>query len=261
MLDKIASTANSVLEKAVFLSFITTSCGVLKLYKPGVLMLSIKSPIVPILFLAILFLTASSVSADPVTLGSLTFVPTSGTGFTLSGPGLAVNGTTATLNSSVSLLSNGLFLPGTNGSTGGSVDSQDGELFLTMPITAQGVSYNPGAYLIGLRFSSSSFMTPVQLASGFVVVAPFSLTAGLIEGYPNALGDVPIFSVPLTGQGTTILTFMLQPGNVYRLQSQTFLFGTTVQGTTVQSIPEPTSMLLIFSGMLALAGYRKRTIS
>src|SRR5690349_14553384 len=100
-------------------------------------MLSIKSPIVAAVFFAVIFLTtATVVSADPITAGSLTFVPSSGTGFTLSGPGLIVNGTTAQLNSSVSLLANGVFAPGANGSTGGSVDTQDSELFLTMPITA-----------------------------------------------------------------------------------------------------------------------------
>lgn len=221
-------------------------------------MLSIKSPIVAAVLFAVFFLTTATVSADPITAGSLTFVPASGTGFTLSGPGLTLNGTTAQLNSSVSLLANGLIAPGGNGSTGGSLDSQDSELFLTMPVTVQGASQTPGAYLLGLRFSSSSFMAPVELASGFVVVAPFSLTSGLIEGYPSSLGDDPIFSVPLTGQGTTILTFMLQPGNVYRLTSQTFLFGTTVQGTTVQSIPEPASMFLLLTSFAGLARFRRK---
>jgi len=218
---------------------------------------SIKPTIVAVFF-AVFFLTTATVSADPITAGSLTFVPSSASGFTLSGPGLTVNGFTAPLNSSVSLLANGVFGPGSSGLTGGSVDSQDSELALTMPITAQGVTYTPGAYLIGLRFSSSSFTAPLDLASGFVVIAPFSLTSGLIEGYPNAPGDVPIFSVPLTGDGTTILTFTLQPGNVYRLQSQVFLFGTTVQGTTVQSIPEPASMLLLLTSFAGLARFRRK---
>jgi len=218
---------------------------------------SIKPTIVAVFF-AVFFLTTATVSADPITAGSLTFVPSSASGFTLSGPGLTANGLSAPLNSSVSLLANGLFAPGSSGSTGGSVDSQDSELVLTMPITAQGVTYTPGAYLIGLRFSSSSFTAPLELASGFVVIAPFSLTSGLIEGYPNALGDVPIFSVPLTGDGTTILTFTLQPGNVYRLQSQIFLFGTTVQGTTVQSIPEPASMMLLLTSFAGLARFRRK---
>src|ERR1700741_1802214 len=195
-------------------------------------MLSIKSPTLIGIFLAVFFLTTATASADPITAGSLTFVPSSGTGFTLGGPGLTVNGVSAQLNSSVSLLSNGLFAPGGSGSTGGSVDSHDGELFLTMPIVVQSVSRTPGVYLIALRFSSSAFTAPVQPASGFVVIAPFELTGGLLEGYPNALGDVPLFSVPLTGQGTTTLTFVFVPGGPYRLQSQIFQFGTTVQGVT-----------------------------
>ena len=222
---------------------------------------SIKSLIVPSLFLAVLVLTASTASADPITAGTLTFSSSSPSSFTLSGPGLTMNGTSAQLNSSVSLLANGLFVPGTSGSTGGSVDSQDGELALTIPLTVQGVSQAPNSTLIVLRFSSSPFTAPIGPAAGFVVVAPFSLTAGLLEGYAGLPGDVPLFSVPLTGQGITTLTFVSQPGGVFRLESQNFVFGGTVQGVTVQSIPEPTSVMLIFSGILALAGYRKRTSS
>lgn len=224
-------------------------------------MLSIKSPIFPCLFFAVLLLTASTVSADPITAGSLTFVGSAPSPFTLSGPGLTLNGTSAQLISSVSLLSNGVMFPGGSGSTGGSVDSQDGELELSMPLTVQGVSHSPNSTLLIFRFSSSSFTAPVGLVSGFIVTAPFSLTSGLVEGYAGVPGDVPIFSAPLTGQGITTLTFVSQPGGVFRLQSQTFVFGSTVQGVSVQSIPEPTSVMLIFSGILALAGYRKRTSS
>lgn len=224
-------------------------------------MLSIKSLIAPSLFVAILFLTASTASADPITAGTLTFVGSSPSPFTLSGPGLALNGTSAQLISSVSLLSNGLMVPGGSGATGGSVDSQDGELALSVPLTVQGVSQSPNSTLLILRFSSSSFTAPIALASGFVVTAPFSLTSGLVEGYAGLPGDVPLFSAPLTGQGITTLTFVSQPGGVFRLQSQTFVFGTSVQGVSVQSIPEPTSVMLIVSGILAFAGYRKRTIS
>jgi hypothetical protein len=206
-------------------------------------MLSIKSPIVPSLVLAILFLTASTASADPITAGSLTFSGSSPSPFSLSGPGLAMNGTSAQLISSVSLLSNGLFVPGGSGMTGGSVDSQDGELELSTPLTVGGVLQSPNSTLLILRFSSSSFVVPVGPTSGFVVIAPFSLTSGLVEGYAGLPGDVPLFS------------------GVFRLQSQTFVFGATVQGVSVQSIPEPTSVMLIFSGILAFAGYRKRTSS
>ncbi len=225
-------------------------------------MLSIKSLITPSLVLAILFLTVSTASADPITAGSLTFSGSSPSPFSLSGPGLALNGTSAQLISSVSLLSNGLFVPGGSGMTGGSVDSQDGELELSIPLTVGGVLQSPNTTLLILRFSSSSFVVPVGPAAGFVVIAPFSLTSGLVEGYAGLPGDVPLFSAQLTGQGITTLTFVALPGGgLYRLERQTFVFGATVQGVSVQSIPEPTSVMLIFSGILAFAGYRKRTSS
>ena len=224
-------------------------------------MLSIKSPIVSGLIFAILFLTASTVSADPITAGSLNFGPSSPGSFTISGSGFSASGLTAPLSSSVSLLANGVFFPGGTGSTGGSVDTQDSELVVLLPLTAEGVLHNPASSLLALRFSSSSFTVPVALASGFVVVAPFSLTAGLLEGYPGALGDgTALFSVPLTGQGTTTLTFLSQPGGAYRLHTQTFVFGTTVQEVTVQSIPEPASVLLLVTSLVGLARFRRKRL-
>jgi len=214
----------------------------------------------PILLLFLLAACAVPSFADPVQIssGTITYSRSGPGSFTLNGSGLAVNGITSQLISPVSLLSNGVVAPGGSLSTGGSIDTQDSELAITLPITAQGVSYNPGAYLLGLHFSSSSFTVPIDPASGFIVVAPFIITSGLLEGYPNALGDVPLFSVPLTGQGTTTLTFLSQPGGVYRLQSQTFVFGATVQGVTVQSIPEPATVLLLLTSFAGLAGFRRK---
>ena len=214
----------------------------------------------PILLLFLLAACAVPALADPVLIsnGSITYTRT-GTGFfALNGSGLAVNGITAPLISSVSLLSNGVVAPGGTLSTGGSIDTQDSEWVVTLPITAEGVSHNPGASLLALGFTSASFIAPIGPVSGFVVVAPFTITSGIVEGYPGSLGDVPLFSVPLTGQGSTILTFLLQPGGVYRLESQTFVFGTTVQGVTVQSIPEPASVLLLLTSFAGLARFRRR---
>jgi hypothetical protein len=238
-----------------------TKCGMFYSLQSLPLIMQRTKSLSPILILAILLLAASSVSADPVTIatGSVNYFSSSPGSFTLNGSGLAVTGTTAPLNSSISLLANGFMAPGGSGSTGGSVDTQDNELFVSVPFTALGATQVPGASLLQLRFSSSGFVVPAGVSSGFIVVAPFALTSGLLEGYPGSLGDSPLFSVPLTGQGTTTLTFVFVPSGGYRLQSQTFVFGPSVQQVTVQSIPEPTTVLLLFSGILALAGYRKRT--
>jgi hypothetical protein len=213
----------------------------------------------PVLLLILLAACAAPAFADPLLIdnGTLTYSSTQPRPFTLTGSGLSVSGTTAQLISSVSLFANGLILPGGSGSTGGSVDTQDGDLEVDFPITVDGVSYNLGSSLFVLRFSSASFTAPVNMASGFVVVAPFTITSGLLEGYPNALGDVPVFSAPISGQGITTLTFVALPDGVYRLQSQTFTFGTTVQGVTVQSIPEPASVLLLLTSLAGLASFRR----
>ncbi len=214
----------------------------------------------PILLLFLLAACASPAFADPVQISNGTIIYTSsGPGsFTLNGTGMAVTGITAPLISSVSLLSNGVVAPGGSRQTGGSIDTQDSEWVVTLPFTAEGVSQTPGASLLALHFSSASFTAPLGPASGFIVTAPFTITSGLLEGYPNSLGDVPLFSVPLTGQGSTILTFLLEPSGVYRLQSQIFVFGTTVQGVTVQSIPEPATVLLLLTSFAGLAGFRRK---
>ena len=214
----------------------------------------------PILLLFLLVSCAAPALADPVLIssGTIIYSRTQPGSFTLSGSGLAANGTTAPLFFSVSLLSNGVVAPGGSLSTGGSIDTQDSEWVVTLPITAEGVSHTPSASLLALGFSSASFTAPIGPASGFVVVAPFTITSGLLEGYPNSLGDVPLFSVPLTGQGITTLTFLSQPGGVYRLESQIFVFGTTVQGVTVQSIPEPASVLLLLTSFAGLVRFRRK---
>jgi hypothetical protein len=223
-------------------------------------------PIVLLIFLMVT-MSASAVMADTVsiTAGSVVYSRSQPRLFSLSGAGLTASGTTPTLNPSVSLLSNGVISPGGFGLTGGSVDSLDSELLLAVPVTVGGVTYVPGSSILQLGFSSGAFTAPVNLASGFIVIAPFTLTTGLIEGYSGAIGQGnPLFSSDLTGTGTTTLSFLLTPSGQYQLQNQTFTFGQTVSGVTVQSVPEPASVLLLGSALTALGvagrkriGYRK----
>lgn len=204
---------------------------------------------------------ASVVSADPVTVtgGSIQLTRSGASSFSMFGAGLSATGTTAPLNPLVSLFANGIISPGGTGQTGGSLDSQDSELFLASPITVDGVSYSPFSTILQLQLSSANFTAPVVPSSGFIVIAPFTLTAGLIEGYPGLPGqDNPLFSHNLTGSGITTLTFLLTPSGQYQLQSQSLTFGPTVAGVTVQSIPEPASVLLLLSSFAGLARFRRR---
>ena len=216
--------------------------------------------LVHILILAVVFLAATSASADPilVTSGFVHYSQTGAGSFSLVGSGFMTSGSTVTLNPAVSLFANGPITPGGVGLTGGSVDSQDGEITVSLPIIVDGISYSPTSSLLELSFNSLLFNAPFT-SSGFIVTAPFSLTSGIIEGFPGELGQGnPLFSALLTGQGTTVLTFLRTPGGQYQLQSQSFIFGQSASGVLVQTVPEPSTAFLFLSGVLALGGYYKK---
>jgi hypothetical protein len=216
---------------------------------------------VPLALVLTIWLLPVSVHADPIVItgGTLTYSRTGGRPFLLTGGGLALNGSTSSLNPSVSLLANGHVAPGQTRLTGGSLDSQDGELGLSNPVTVGGVVFSPGASLLVLNISSASFTAPIEIASGFVVVAPFMLTAGIVEGYQSTIGvGDTLFSSLLTGPGTTTLLYFRTAAGDYQLFSQSFTFGQAVTGVTVTTIPEPATLFLLGTSLAGLLGTTKK---
>lgn len=221
--------------------------------------MKLSKSIIRLCIVAAALALAPCIYADPVviTTGTITYSSSGNSTFSLAGSGFSSTGITSPLRF-VSLNSAGPIGFGATGSTGGSIDSQDLEVIPSLPITVGGTAFSPTSVLLAMRFSSQPFVAPLQPSSGFVVIAPFTITSGLIEGYPGlVLGDgVPLFSAPLSGSGTTTLSFVLAPNGVFELQSQTFVFGQTVSAVSVQSVPEPASLLLLGAGLLG--GLRMR---
>jgi len=214
-------------------------------------------------FVSLLVVLPISAKGDPVVVtgGTLTYSRTGSTPFILTGSGLALNGLTSPLNAFVSLLGNGTLAPGQTGSTGGSIDSQDGELSLSNPVTVEHNLYSPGASLFALNISSGSFTVPIESVGGFVVVAPFTVVTGIVEGYASSLGvGDPIFTNPVTSSGTTTLLYLRTPSGEYQLFSQTFSFGQSVSSVTVNAIPEPATLLLLGSGLAGLLAPKARQV-
>jgi len=216
--------------------------------------------------LVFLFLGVTTLKADPVILtgGTLVFndiQPTSP--FTLTGAGTVISGVNAQLH----IVEGGTVAVNSGQTITGlrllGLDSQDGELIVPFPVTVAGITYSSGnVILLQLQPSTlAPFIVPGP-ASGFVLTAPLTLTGG-IAGFNGPGLDNQFFSNSLSAQGTQVLTFRNCPGcnpgvNVFVLDSWVLTIGPTVAGVTIQSIPEPSSVLLLISNVSALSWMRRR---
>lgn len=215
--------------------------------------------------LVLLFLGVTTLKADPVVItgGTIIFDNTSLHTFTLTGQGTVINGGNSTLSvvmgGSVLVISGrtiqGLRLP---------LDSQDGEVNASFPITVDGVTYSSG-HIILLQLASNpiSFVVPGP-ASGFTVTAPLTMTGGVF-GFNGPGFDNQFFFNSLTGQGTQVFTFTRctvcnDPliGNVFILESWIGTFGAVAPGVTVQTVPEPGSIMLLLTSVTALSWMKGR---
>ena len=100
---------------------------------------------------------------------------------------------------------------------------------------------------------SGSILMPAFSGDEFVsALAPFTFFGRL--SYPAPFGTVPPSPVDLTGQGTATLDLAWVSGSgSWHVRGATYAFETL----DVEPIPEPTTLILVGSGIAALVGRRR----
>ena len=121
-------------------------------------------------------------------------------------------------------------------------------------ITVNGISRSLATSSMG--FSAGTVIVPVTTDPFVTLSAPFTLTNGGASGGGIGVGG-------LTGSGTAFLSLDFvgtdAAGNrLYRFNELTYIFNSGI-APVPEPVPEPASMLLLLSGVLALPGVlRKR---
>jgi hypothetical protein len=204
--------------------------------------------------------TIPSAQADPIVVsGSATLVPGPAAGVrgpvNLTGDNFSASVTTG--NGNYGLVACSSFLAGINGPcTGASVGwvSIGSDLFGTF--TVNGTTFNSDVInQLSVFFTGPSFLIPAELlgASAVQVTAPFTFSGLAIS---PALGE----TIVLQGQGTVYVLLVQRTIGSFSgffLDHADYIFGATVSGVTVQEVPEPTTLLLLVSGLSGAAIYRR----
>ena len=203
----------------------------------------------------------SSAHADPIVVsGSATL--TSGITSDMRGPvnltGTNFSASVFTVGGVFGLHSCSTFLAGLNGPcTSGNVSWLSVGTDLIGTFTVNGVTFNSNVInQMNLTFTGPGFVIPAELlgASAVQITAPFTFS-GLAAS--PALSEV----IMLQGQGTVNVLLVRRTVGIFTgffLDHADYVFGSTVSGVTVREVPEPTTLLLLLSGLGGAAIYRRR---
>jgi len=129
---------------------------------------------------------------------------------------------------------------------------------LTGSFTVNGMVFTSGAVnSLNFKFNSATFLIPPELLddSAVLITAPFTFTE---------LVSSPAFAeiLDLQGEGTVRLLLTRQTVNNFTglfLDHADYNFGPTVSEVTIQSVPEPATLVLFFSGLAATAVSMRRS--
>lgn len=198
--------------------------------------------------------------AEPIVLTSGVFNWVSGGGnadVTLAGPGFSFEGRALTLSGVFNPYWQCLVPECTAGTT---VDLFSRFTTTDIPGDAiyEGIAYRPGSGFEAASNLDARWSGSLPIPDGFtggMVTAPFTFAGEFtIHGSATTPGEV----VDLLGGGTATLTFAPSPPLVLEAFPGTFSLTAVRFDIEAAPVPEPTSMLLIGSGLAGLAALRRR---
>ncbi len=210
-----------------------------------------------LLVLPLLFFSSEALGDTlTITSGQVTFqsstslVNFSFNGTTTSGSSVQLQGATSSASSNSPI--RGTFMPGTSVNLTSLLFSEPG--FGTA--TIDGVTTNSVKFGGTTSFNAGGVFLPLTPdTSTITLTAPFTYS-GIIAGVTGPNEDVPpFFSYTMVGNGTVSATFAYfsSPGGPSGYQLRSLQYNTTAP------VPEPTTMLLLGTGMAGVAAkFRKR---
>jgi PEP-CTERM motif-containing protein len=217
------------------------------------------SKIVSVVFAVLLFTCVASADPIVITGGTVTIVP-AGTAqgvktlpFVLTATNFSANisGTAGTYGLKLCSPIPGDHPPCTSVSAGWQASGSD----IFGSFTLNGTTHPTDVFnQLVLQFGVALVAIPPELqnASGVMIVAPFSFT-GLAHPF---LGD----TVDLTGEGTVTVFLVNRTSGQFSglfLDQAIYTFGATPQQVTVTATPEPTTILLLVSGLAGAGVWRR----